>query len=99
VSNVASTCGGPSIGITTPQFTLAIPCLFSITLPSFSFSISLPTFSIVFFRKLFFNLNICDLSIAFDMNAGASVPAFGGCIQNCVPDPSLAEQTYAVVAA
>jgi hypothetical protein len=94
VSNVSSTCGGGGggIGFSSPAVTVAIPCLFTITLPSFSFSFSLPSFSIALFLKAYFNLNICDLSVAFDINAGAEVAAYGGVISICVPDPSLAEQ-------
>jgi hypothetical protein len=102
MSNIAGSCGtGPSIGVSTPPFSVVInvPCLgFSISLPSFSFSFALPSFSLAFFISLFLNLEICDLSLAFNINAGVAVAAFGGCIQNCVPDPSLAEQTYAVAA-
>jgi hypothetical protein len=91
------TCSGPSFGlaVSTPQLSLAIPCLFTITLPSFSFNIriSLPSISIAFFLKLFFNLSICDLSLAFGLGAGVGLSAGA-----CVPDPGLAEQTYAVVA-
>src|ERR1700678_451849 len=97
MSNVAGSCGGPSIGIATPQLTLPLPCGITIVLPSFGFSIPFPPQlpSAAFFLKFFFNLNICNLSVAFDLSAGAAVAPFGGCIQNCVPDPSLSEQTLA----
>ncbi len=98
MSNVAGSCGGPSIGVATPQLTVQLPCGITISLPSFSISLSLPSLSLAFFLELFFNLNICNLSVAMDLNAGAAVPAFGGCIQNCVPDPSLSEQTLASAA-
>lgn len=97
MSNVS--CGtGPSIGFSTPPLTLSIPCLFTISLPSFSFSFALPSFSLAFFLSLFFHFSLCNLSLAFDINAGVAVAANGGCISNCVPDPSLAEQTFAVAA-
>jgi hypothetical protein len=97
-------CGtGPSISVSTPAFTVSLtpnlPCFgisISISLPSFSFSFSLPSLS--FFLSLFLEFSICDLSLAFNINAGVAVAANGGCIANCVPDPSLAEETYAVAA-
>ena len=97
MSNVSSTCGagGPSVGFATPQLTAQLPCGFTITLPSFSIAFNLPSFSLSFFLQLFFNLNICDLSVAFDVNAGVAPPPYGGVISICVPDPSLSEQTLA----
>lgn len=87
--------GGGGIGFATPAITVGVPCLFTISLPSFSFSFSLPSFSIALFLKAYLNLNICDLSVAFDINAGVAVAPAGGVVSICVPDPSLAEQQEA----
>ena len=91
----SGTCGGGGgVSFSSPTVTLAIPCLFTISLPSFTFSFTLPTLSIVLFLEAFFNLSICDLSIAFDISGGVAASAYGGRIVTCVPDPSLSEQTY-----
>jgi hypothetical protein len=101
---MSCTSASVAAGYTSPSIsaTLPYPCI-TITLPSFSFSFSfslslaLPNFAL--FLKLALNLNICDLSQAFGITAGAAIPPCGGRTLVLPPDPSLNEQTYAQVAA
>lgn len=87
----------PAIGVTltTPSFSFTLqcpPCLtISLSLPTFSFSFGLPSFSLEFFLSLFFNFDICDLSVSFGINAGLAPPVLGGRTIAIVEDPSLDE--------
>jgi len=91
----ASGCVGGGLGFSTPSLSVPIPCLFTLKIPSFSFLFNLPSISLTFYLKLptlLLNLTLnCDLTKPIDITGGVTLPAAGGRIGACQPDPDLFE--------